>query len=82
MQADTVLALTARLPNDALYNALMDRQEDWAKTGVKSVSQIGDCVAPSIIAAAVHSGTMWARSFDRDEVDIPSYLPMPLASQN
>lgn len=64
LSCDSVLAVTARLPNDALYQALIEREEDWAEAGVKSVTAIGDCLAPATIAAAVYSGRKYAENFD------------------
>ncbi|MEX0303410.1 MAG: FAD-dependent oxidoreductase [Leisingera sp.] len=74
----TMVLLTSKLPEDAVYQELMAREAEWADAGIKSVSRIGDCVAPSIIAAAVHSGSKWARDLDQDEVPVPPYLPMPV----
>ncbi|MES0883937.1 FAD-dependent oxidoreductase [Roseibium sp. SCP14] len=76
----SLLVLTSRSPNDELYTGLMQRNEDWASVGIKTVSRIGDCEAPSIIAAAVHAGHRWARALDDDaNVRTPAHLPMPLA---
>ena len=75
----TAVALTSKTPNDQVYHDLMAREADWAEAGIKSVSRIGDCEAPSIIAAAVHSGHRWARELDDPGPPrMPSYLPMPL----
>ncbi|KIC17282.1 oxidoreductase [Leisingera sp. ANG-Vp] len=74
----TMVLLTSKLPEDAVYQELMARKAEWADAGIKSVSRIGDCVAPSIIAAAVHSGSKWARDLDQEEVPVPPYLPMPV----
>ncbi|KIC09232.1 NADH:flavin oxidoreductase [Leisingera sp. ANG-M1] len=74
----TIVLLTSKLPEDTVYQELIAREAEWADAGIKSVSQIGDCVAPSIIAAAVHSGSKWARDLDQDEVPVPPYLPMPV----
>lgn len=76
LDADTVVVLTARLPDDVLFQELESRADDAAKAGIKSVSRVGDCVAPSIIAAAVHSGSVWARNLDMDAPIVPTYLPM------
>ncbi len=78
----TAMVLTSRKPVDELYHDLMTRKDDWADAGIKSVSQIGDCVAPSIIAAAVHAGHRWARELDAETVEVPAWLPMPLAEKS
>jgi dimethylamine/trimethylamine dehydrogenase len=57
--ARSVVTVTARLPEEALYLALK------ASPGnLKSVRAIGDAYAPSTIAAAVYAGHDYARSFD------------------
>ena len=62
--ADSVVLITARLPNDDLYQQLLARTEDWSDAGVRSVRAAGDADAPSTIAAAVYSGHKLAREFD------------------
>lgn len=59
----TLITATARLPEDGLWQALQARRADWQEAGLRSVTRIGDCLAPSTIAAAVHSGHLIARSF-------------------
>ncbi|MCA0907388.1 NAD(P)-binding protein [Ruegeria marisrubri] len=76
----TAVVLTSKTPNDELYQDLLEREADWAAAGIKSVSRIGDCEAPSTIAAAVHAGHRWARELDNsDSLKASAYLPMPLA---
>ena len=57
----TLVPVTSRLPNEALWHALVARKADWADAGVQSVTRIGDCLSPGLIAAAVHSGHGYAR---------------------
>ena len=57
----TLLPVTARLPNDDLYQQLVARREQWADAGILSVCRIGDCLAPGTIAAAVYAGHRYAR---------------------
>ena len=75
LTANHVIMITSRLPNDRVYQELVDQPEDWKEAGVKSVSRIGDCEAPNIIAAAVHSGHRWARSLDNRGVSKVPNLP-------
>ena len=59
IEARTVVSVTARLPEDALYQSLK------ASPGaLKSIRAIGDAHAPGTIAAAVYAGHEWARSLD------------------
>lgn len=60
----TVITVTSRLPVDDLWQSLQARHADWADAGVKSVTRIGDCLAPGTIAAANFSGHLFAREFD------------------
>ena len=54
----------ARLPNDALYQALTARREALAAAGIVSVVRVGDALAPGAIAHAVYSGHRYARELD------------------
>ncbi len=61
--ADSVVMVTARLPEDELYHELAARRE----TGqIRSVRAIGDAWAPGTIAAAVWSGRKYAEEFGAD----------------
>ena len=58
-----LVSVTSRLPVDDLWRALQARQADWADAGLKSVTQIGDCLAPGTIAAANFAGHLYARDY-------------------
>ncbi len=61
--ADSVVMVTARLPEDELYLELVSRHELGE---IDSVRAIGDAWAPGTIAAAVWSGRRYAEEFDAD----------------
>ena len=61
---DTVVMVTARNPDDGLYQALMANPDGLAASGIKTVTAIGDCYAPGTIAAAVYAGHQYARELD------------------
>jgi len=61
---DTLVLVTERLPNDDLYRAMRTDPAGIAKSGLKTIQCIGDCLAPGIIAAAIHSGHLVAREFE------------------
>jgi len=61
VQADAIVLVTSRLPNDALLVAL-DREGKF-----DTLQAVGDCHAPSTVAAAVYSGHLAARSLHADE---------------
>jgi dimethylamine/trimethylamine dehydrogenase len=64
LAADRIVAVTSRLPNDELYEALMQDPAAVAAAGIASISPIGDCLAPGTIAAAVYAGHRYAREYD------------------
>ena len=60
----SVVAVTARLPHDALYQQLLLREVEWQGAGIKSVQCAGDALAPGLIAHAVYAGHRYARELD------------------
>jgi dimethylamine/trimethylamine dehydrogenase len=58
---DAVVLATARLPNDALYRELQQREADWRDAGILSVDCLGDALAPGLIAHAVYAGHRYAQ---------------------
>jgi dimethylamine/trimethylamine dehydrogenase len=59
-----VVMVTARLPQDGLYYELTENPDGLSQAGIKSVTRIGDCLAPGTIAAAVYGGHRYARELD------------------
>ena len=71
LDADAVVMVTARTANDALYHALCKPNE--AEGFPRTITRIGDCEAPAIIAAAVFAGHRYARELDdRGGAEAPS----------
>ena len=62
--AASLVMVTARIPNDELYYDLKSDDGALADAGIKSVTRVGDCLAPGTIAAAVHAGHGYARGLD------------------
>jgi dimethylamine/trimethylamine dehydrogenase len=60
----SILAITARLPNDELQSSLESREHEWLDAGIESVTAIGDCLAPGLIVHAVYSGHRYAQELD------------------
>ncbi len=58
----TLVPVTARLPDETLWLELKAREDEWADAGIKTVTRLGDCLAPGLIAAAVYSGHQYART--------------------
>jgi len=69
----TVVLVTARLPRKALAQSLREQSESWGDAGLRSVTVIGDALAPGTIAAAVWSGRRYAEELDT--VPDPDALP-------
>jgi dimethylamine/trimethylamine dehydrogenase len=67
--AASIVVVTSRLPDDALVRVLQQIPERVSAAGIVSVTSIGDCFAPSTIAAAVYAGHRYAREFDRPASD-------------
>ena len=66
LECDTVVLVTGRVPNDALYRELRERQSEWEKEGIRGVYQAGDCFAPRITADVVFDGHRIARELEAD----------------
>jgi dimethylamine/trimethylamine dehydrogenase len=69
LPAAAVVTVTSRLPNDELAQSLQVLAEPIGTAGIVSITSIGDCNAPSTIAAAVYAGHRYAREFDRPSTD-------------
>ena len=61
---DSLVLITERIPNNKLYHLLQEKPETLSEAGIKSLKCIGDCLAPSTIAAAVYSGHLAARELE------------------
>ena len=74
-----MVLVTSRQSNDALYHELMADQTALDAAGITSVTRIGDCLAPSTIAAAVYSGHRLAREIDSPPTgdDVPFLRELP-----
>ena len=68
LAAQSVVLVTALLPNTELLTALEERQNDWADAGMKSVQAVGDALVPGTIAAAVWSGHQYAQELGASQM--------------
>jgi dimethylamine/trimethylamine dehydrogenase len=66
LECDAVVPLTRKIPEADLYYDLTSDKIKLSMAGIKSVVRIGDAEAPSIIAAAVHSGYRAAMDLGND----------------
>jgi dimethylamine/trimethylamine dehydrogenase len=60
----SLVTITARLPHDDLERGLLAREAEWRDAGVQTVTPIGDCLAPGLIAHAVYEGRRYAEQLD------------------
>jgi dimethylamine/trimethylamine dehydrogenase len=70
---DTLVLVTGRRSNDALFRELKGRQGEWAANEIKGVYVIGDAWAPKLIADATFDGHRIAREIE----DANPQLPLP-----
>ena len=66
--ADAVVIVASRLSSDGLWQALQQRQNEWADAGILSVKLIGDAAAPGPIAWATYAGHRFARELDTPDI--------------
>ncbi len=66
IDADAIVLVTSRAPDDALYQAVRRSMETGDKGAPTTLQRIGDCDAPAIIAAAVYAGHRYARELGAD----------------
>jgi dimethylamine/trimethylamine dehydrogenase len=64
LPARSLIVVASRLPVTDLHDALVSDPAALAAAGINSVTRIGDCLSPGLIAAAVHSGHRYAREVD------------------
>ena len=64
LACNSLVLVTARSPNDHLYEQLVTMIAQDQSKGPKTLKRIGDCEAPAIIAAAVYSGHRYARHLE------------------
>ncbi|SPJ30620.1 oxidoreductase [Falsiruegeria mediterranea] len=70
LPVQNIVMVTARKPNEGLYKALCLRLENEKRPF--SLTRIGDCEAPGIIAAAVYAGHRYAQELECEvDLDIP-----------
>jgi dimethylamine/trimethylamine dehydrogenase len=78
----SLVIVGTRFANDALYAELMARESEFADATIRSVTRIGDALAPGAIVHAVYSGHRYAEELDA-EAATSRYrrdAPLPRAS--
>lgn len=73
MPAASVVMVTQRAPNDALYHEILAQVDGDARSLPFSLAKIGDCNAPAIVAGATYAGHRYGRELDQPvDIDVPS----------
>jgi dimethylamine/trimethylamine dehydrogenase len=68
----TVVMVTQRAPNDALYHDILATVQGDAGKLPFTLTRIGDCEAPAIVAAATYAGHRFARNLEeKTDIDQP-----------
>ena len=70
LDADYLIPVTSRIPEDTLWQALRGRFDDFKSRGGKTLQRIGDCQAPGIIASAIYAGHKAARELGTTENEV------------
>ena len=69
---DVVMVIECQT-NDGLYHERLSLMDDHAEKPTSTLTRIGDCEAPAIVAAATYAGNKFAR-----ELEEPIDLDEPL----
>ena len=64
----SVILITSRQPDDALYKALAADKTALDAAGIRTLARLGDCQAPGPIQAATTAGHRFARELDRPDL--------------
>jgi dimethylamine/trimethylamine dehydrogenase len=66
IDCDYVVMVTSRKPRNQLFRELDALEQQNARASFPRVTRIGDCLAPSTIAAAVYEGHRYAREYGNE----------------
>ena len=72
----TIIMVTERIPNCALYNELIKQEEALGESSKKYIKLIGDAEAPGLIADSIFSGHLAAENFETSEIEIERAIYM------
>ncbi len=72
LQVASVIMVTQRRPDDTLYHDILATVDGDVEKLPFTLTRIGDCEAPAIIASAVYAGHRYARMLDVPfDIDLP-----------
>ncbi|WP_299377669.1 phosphatidate cytidylyltransferase, partial [uncultured Kiloniella sp.] len=69
IQGDSLLLVTAKHANDALYHQLQSNPDKLEQAGIKTLEVIGDAYSPGSLASAVYYGHLAARCLEGESWD-------------
>ncbi|MGB6605668.1 MAG: FAD-dependent oxidoreductase [Steroidobacteraceae bacterium] len=78
-ECGTLVIVGARFANDSLYSELSTHAVELERAGIRSVTRIGDALAPGAIVHAVYAGHRYARELDAGPQALPFRRDQPLA---
>jgi dimethylamine/trimethylamine dehydrogenase len=81
LECASLVIVGTRFANDALYTDLVAREPEFGDAAIRSVTRIGDALAPGAIVHAVYSGHRYARELDADPAALRYRRDAPLARQ-
>jgi len=70
IECETLILVTSRIPNDTLWHELSAKKGTWKDLGIESVTRIGDCLQPGLIAMAIQSGHRFVRAIEEKQEDL------------
>jgi dimethylamine/trimethylamine dehydrogenase len=79
LECRSLVIVGARFANDALHTELAARSAELDAAGIRSVTRIGDALAPGAIVHAVYSGHRYAQELDADPATLTFRRDAPLA---
>jgi dimethylamine/trimethylamine dehydrogenase len=81
LECASLVIVGTRFANDTLYAELMTRAGEFADAGIRSVTRVGDALAPGAIVHAVYSGHRYAEELDAEPAAVRYRRDAPLARQ-
>jgi dimethylamine/trimethylamine dehydrogenase len=75
----SLVIVGARFASDSLHAELTARADEVSAAGIRSVTRIGDALAPGALVHAIYSGHRFARELDADPATLAFRRDAPLA---
>jgi dimethylamine/trimethylamine dehydrogenase len=79
LECGSLVIVGTRFANDTLYAELMARETLLNEAGIRSLTRIGDALAPGAIVHAVYSGHRYAEELDAEPAAVRYRRDAPLA---